>query len=46
MNPIVGDISVISILGGGLGWIVGIFSVAIAQLSSRFQPGETTNRDS
>jgi hypothetical protein len=30
LNPIVGDTSVISILGGVLGWIVGIFSTAIA----------------
>jgi hypothetical protein len=30
LNPIVGDISVISILGGGLGWIMGVFAAAIA----------------
>ncbi len=30
LNPIVGDISVVSILGGGLGWVVGVFAAANA----------------
>ena len=30
LSPIVGDISVISILGGGLGWVMGVFTAAFA----------------